>query len=110
MVLNRLSKVCPIVAVSTRVPETNATPSMTATPVRRNLILRARMPLMVTRHIVLLSEAFHAVEDGLRGRVRHLVHDPSVIEEHRAVRVAGRDRIVRDHDDGLAEVLDRLTH
>ena len=51
-----------------------------------------------------LSEALHAVEDAVGGRVEHLVDDPAVGEEHGAVGVRGGDRVVGDHHDRLAEL------
>ena len=40
-----------MVAVSTNVPDTNATPSTTATPVSRKRIFFAQIPLSVTFHM-----------------------------------------------------------
>ncbi len=51
MSLKRLSNVFEIVAVSTNVPEMNATPSITAMPVSRNRTFLDRMPLSVTFHM-----------------------------------------------------------
>ena len=41
--------------------------------------------------------------DELRGRREQLAHDPAVGEEHDALGVGRGDRIVRDHDDRLAD-------
>ena len=51
MSANRSSNVFWIVAVSTRVPDTNATPRITAIAVNRKRILLAARPLRVTFHI-----------------------------------------------------------
>ena len=40
----------------------------------------------------------------------HLVDDAAVGEEHDPVGVAGGDRVVGDHDDRLAELVDGLAH
>ena len=50
----------------------------------------------------------HVVEHGVGGRLEHLVDDVAVGQEQDPVGVAGGGRVVGDHDDGLAEFLDRL--
>src|SRR2546427_638928 len=52
MLANRSSKVFWIVAVSTKVPDTNATPSTTATPVSRKRSRFATRPLRVSFHML----------------------------------------------------------
>src|SRR5689334_20680074 len=99
-----------MVSVRTNVPDMNATPSMTARAVSPNLSLWASSPLMVTRRTVLLADVFHAIDDGLGGRVLELVDDPPVGEEHDAVGVTGGDGVMGDHHDRLAEVGDGLAH
>src|ERR1700710_1973653 len=101
MFANRPSNVLLIVAVSTSVPEMNATPRMTATPVSRNRILWARMPLIVTFHMGLFPQALPAVQASIRRGLVHLVDDVAVGEEDDAVRVPRGDRVVRDHHDRL---------
>ena len=44
--------------------------------------------------------------DALAGRVAQLVDDPTVGEEHDPVGVGRGHRVVGDHDDGLAVVVD----
>ena len=46
----------------------------------------------------------HPIQHGLRRRPRQLSSDPPVGEEDDPVGVAGRCRVVGDHDDGLAEL------
>src|ERR1051325_5289100 len=104
MFAKRPSNVLLIVAVSTSVPEMNATPRMTATPVSRKRTLWARIPLKVTFHMGLFPQALHPVQHAVRGRLVHLVDDLAVGEEHDPVRVPGGDRVVGDHDDRLVQV------
>src|SRR4051794_33593432 len=101
------------VSVSTRVPATNATLIATATVVSSNRNLRAKMLLRATRSMCLQPrghrlEGRHLVEDRLCGRGGKAVDDAAVGEEQDAVGVAGRARVVRHHDDGLAEVVRRV--
>src|SRR3954447_12683340 len=111
MSANRLSNVFPMVSVSTRLPAMKATPSSTARLVVSTRSLRARSPAMVVFSIgALLPELLQAVEHPLGRRVRHLVDDPAVVEEHDAAGVGGRHRIVGDHDDRLAQLLDGAAH
>ena len=55
-------------------------------------------------------ERLHAVENRVRRRLGHLVHDPPVGEEHHAVGATRRGRLVRDHHDGLAELVRGTPH
>ena len=51
-------------------------------------------------------EALQEVEDALRGRRDHVADDLAVGEEDHAVGVRRRHRVVGDHDDRLAHVVD----
>src|SRR3954467_3329898 len=99
-----------IVAVKTSVPQMNATPRMIATPVSTKRTLWERIPLTVTFHMGLFPQALHPVEHAISRWLVHLVDDLPVGEEHDPVRVAGRDRVVRDHDDRLVQVRHRVAH
>src|SRR5690242_10006450 len=115
MSLKRPLNVFEMVSVSTNVPDTNATPRITATPVSRKRTFLAQMPLRVTFHMVwipagLRAQALHLVEHRVGVRRLELVDDGAVGEEHDAVGVSRCDRVVGDHHDGLAEVVDRLAH
>src|SRR5437879_6417614 len=101
MSLKSPSNVLEMVAVSTNVPDTNATPSITATPVSRKRTFLAKIPLSVTFHMWLGAQALHLVEHGIRIRCEQLVDDRAVGEEHDPVGVARGDGVVGDHDDGL---------
>jgi len=48
--------------------------------------------------------------NGPRRRLAHLVHDLPIGQENDPVRVARRDRVVGDHDDGLAHLVHRAAH
>src|ERR1700730_11672531 len=87
-----------------------ATPRMTANAVRANRSLCAARLLMLVLHMALVPEAFHSVKHTLGGRVGHLVDDAAVGEEHDALGVAGRDRVMGDHHDGLSEIPHRRAH
>src|SRR5215213_8094655 len=99
-----------IVSVSTKVPDTNATPSITAMPVSRKRTFLLQIPLSVTFHMRSGAQALHLVEDRVGGRLVQLVDDGAVGEEHDAVGVARGVRVVRDHHDRLPEIVDRLAH
>src|SRR3954452_8263689 len=90
-----------MVAVSTNVPDTNATPNITATPVSRKRTFLAQIPLSVTFHMLLGAQALHLVEHGVGIGCEQLIHDGAVVEEHHPIGVARCDRVVGDHDDGL---------
>src|SRR4029078_6489003 len=100
MSLNRPLKVFVIVSVSTNVPETNATPSITAMPVSRKRTFLLQMPLSVTFHMGSGAQALHLVEDRGGVGLEQLVDDRAVGEEHDAVGVARRVGVVGDHHDG----------
>ena len=59
---------------------------------------------------VQLLEPTHVVEHGIRGGIGQLVGDATIGEEDHTVRVAGRDRVVGDHDDRLAELAHGVAH
>ena len=60
--------------------------------------------------VVQLLESTHVVEHGIGGRIGQLVGDATIGEEDHAVGVAGGDRVVGDHDDGLAELANGVPH
>src|SRR6478672_9678483 len=99
-----------MVAVSTNVPDTNATPNITATPVSRERTFLAQIPLSVTLHMWLGAQALHLVEHGIGVGDEQLVDDRAVGEEHHPVGVPRGDGVVRDHDDRLTQVVDGLAH
>src|SRR3954447_16346229 len=110
MLSNNRSNVLLRVSVSTSVPATNATLIATATVVSSSRNLRAKMLFSATRSMCLQPrghrlEGCHLVQDRLRGRGREAVDDAPVRQKQDAVGVAGRPRVVRDHHDGLAEVV-----
>src|SRR3954452_11961242 len=110
MSLNKPLKVLEMVSVSTNVPDTNATPNITAMPVSRKRTFLAQIPLSVTFHMELGAQALHLVEHGVGVGCEELVDDRAVGEEHHPVGVSRGDGVVRDHHDGLAELVDRLAH
>ena len=94
-----------IVSVKTNVPATNATPMTTAKPVSAVRSLRASRPLSAT---LSTSHGLHQVEHALGALAAAVVHDPAVAEHDDAVGHRGGVRVVRDHHDGLAELVDGL--
>src|SRR2546430_9701048 len=110
MSVKRPSNVFEMVAVSTKVPDTNATPSMTAMPVSRKRTFFDQIPLRVTFHTRSGAQTLHLVEHGVGVRVVELVDDRAVGQEDHTIRVGRGDRVVGDHHDGLAETVDRLAH
>src|ERR687883_1530576 len=84
----------------------SVTPSATASAVRINRSLRANSPRRATLRME-LADGLHEVEDVL-GAVRLLgvVDDLAVGEDEQPVGVGGGGRVVRDHDDRLAELVD----
>ena len=101
----------PMVSVSTSVPAMKATPRRTARLVVRSRSLRAARSLRVVRNMAIYSpKLLHAVEHPVGRRCGHLVDDAAVGEEDDAVGVAGRDGVVGDHHDGLAELAHGLAH
>src|SRR5262245_29043137 len=105
---NRSSKPASIVSVVVRVAARNVTPSTTAVHMPSSRRLWAHRPFNVRAIMTSAPEALHAVEHLVGARVRHLVDDAAVGEERDAVGVAGGARVVGHHDDGLAQVVDRV--
>src|SRR4030088_468803 len=102
---------CLIVSVRTKVPAMNMTPSTTASAVSARRSLWAMRLLRVafsTRRLA--PEGLHLVEHQLGRGAVHLADHPSVHEEDRPVGVAGGDRVVGDHDHGLAKLPHRVLH
>src|SRR4051794_7610925 len=99
--------------VKTRVPATKATPSTTAATDISMRSLCARRERTLRRNMSGPSpcgvELGHPREDALRSRFGHLVDDAAVRQEEHAIGVRRRLRVVRDHDDGLAEGVDAGT-
>src|ERR671939_333224 len=95
MSLKRPLNVFEIVSVSTKVPDTNATPSITAMPVSRKRTFLLQMPLSVTFHMAgaLRAEALHLVEDVHHDRLAELVdrlaHEGQDLGARTLVEVAG---------------------
>src|ERR687886_1740039 len=84
----------------------SVTPRATASAVRIKRSLRAKRPRSATLRMG-SADRLHEVEDVL-GAVRLLgvVDDPAVGEDEQPVGVGGGGRVVRDHDDRLAELVD----
>src|SRR5689334_14170587 len=104
MFAKRSLNVFSMVAVSTSVPETNATPSTTAIAVSKKRILFAASPRRVTFHTGSLSEPAHLAEDRIGIRFAQLVDDAAVRKKHDTVGEGCRSRVVGDHHDRLFEV------
>src|SRR5438445_4934523 len=98
-----------IVSVSTRVPDRNPIPRMTATNVETNRALCINRPRTETFHTS-VAQLLEPVEHLLLRRVVHRVDDAPVLEEERAVGVPGGHRIVGDDDDRLTQVVDGAAH
>src|SRR5690348_11499240 len=100
------------VSVRTNVPEMNVTPKMIASAVSASRSLCASSPLSVTFRMchppLLIAERPHAFQHGVGGRRFELAHHRPVGQEHHPVGVGGTARVVRHHDDRLAEFADRL--
>src|SRR5438874_3412645 len=67
-------------------------------------------PLIVARHTSVAPERLHPVEHLVGRRSLHLIDDATVAQEDRVVGVAGSHRVVRDHDDGPAELVNGPSH
>src|SRR4051812_29366826 len=94
-----------MVSESTNVPETKATPSVTAATVssRRSLLVsRLRSETRSTSR----PQPAHDLEDPLAGRLWELLDDLAVDQEHDAVGVRRGAGVVGDHHHGLAQVVD----
>jgi hypothetical protein len=64
----------------------------------------------VARDDITVPEPLEPVQHAVGGRLRHLVDDPSIGEEHDTVGVRRSDRIVGHHHDRLAVLADGLLH
>src|SRR5580704_13856179 len=106
MVPNSVLNVLCKVSVSTNVPEMKVTPRMIASAVSASRSLWASRPLMVTLRIS-GSQGPHLLQDRIGGRLVELAHHGPIGQEDDPVRVRGAARVVRDHDDRLAELRDR---
>src|ERR1700723_3321473 len=102
MLPNRLLNVLCRVSVRTNVPEMKVTPSTMASAVSASRSLWASRPLIVTFHMS-CPQGPHPLEDRIGGRLLKVADHGTVGAEHHPVRVRGPARVVRDHDDGLAE-------
>src|ERR1700761_1604187 len=103
MLPNRLLNVLCRVSVSTKVPEMNVTPSTMASAVSASRSLWASRPLIVTFHMS-GSQRPDPLQDGVGGGLEELADHRSVGQEDDPVRVRGTARVVRHHDDRLAEL------
>ena len=56
----------------------------------------------------MLGHRLHQVEDALGGRAGAVVRDAAVAEHDDPIGDRGGMRVVGDHHDGLAEVVDRV--
>src|SRR5262245_12912113 len=100
-----------MVSVSTSVPAMSATPSVTARAVVIRRSFLASRPWKTTFSMAgSLPEPLHALEHLVGSRLPHLIDDPAVREEHDAVGVAGRGRVVGDHDDRLVHLVHGAAH
>src|SRR5918996_56877 len=102
---NRSSKLARRVSPSTRVPARKATPRNTAKAVPTRRRPWPRISLTVSDNMS-VSQLLDAVEHGRRRRVVEVIDDPAVGQELRPVGVRGRHRVVGDHHDGLAHLVD----
>src|SRR5580693_344873 len=91
------------VSVSTKVPAMKVTPNTIARAVSARRSLCAMRPFRVTRHIS-VPQCPHALEDGIGCWRGELVDDVAVSEENDPVGICSTVRIVRHHDDRLAEL------
>ena len=92
-------------SVRTRVPLTNATPSAMDSAVMTNRSLWASSPLRATVSTGQPPSVFRRSRTLVGRRVGHLGDDAPVGQEHDAVGVARGGRVVRDHHDGLPELV-----
>src|ERR1700722_12615939 len=109
MLLNSVLNVLCSVSVRTNVPAMNVTPITMASAVRASRSLCASRPLMVTRHMS-GSQGANALQHRVSGRLRQFVDDVAVRQEDDTVGIGRPVRVVRDHDDGLAEFGDGSAH
>src|SRR5690606_12561416 len=102
---NRSSKDDRRLAPMNRVAARKPTPRTMAVPVERRRRRWARSDAKVTVNTS-GPQVLHAVEDRLGRRLVQLVDDAPVGEEEDGVGVGGGDRVVGDHRDGLAHLVD----
>src|SRR6266567_4314742 len=107
MLPNSTLKVLFKVSVKTNVPEMKATPSMIASAVSASRSLWARMPLIVTFRMS-GPQRPHPLQDRIGGRLFKFADHGPVSQEEDPVRVRRPARVVRHHDDRLAELGHRL--
>ena len=89
----------------------SAVPSSTVTNVASEAVARCRSEAKASRVMTpppldQLVEVRHLSGDRVGGGPVHPARDPSVDEEDHGVGVRRRDRVVGDHDDRLAQVVD----
>src|SRR6056297_172274 len=109
--VNRLSNVARKLSASTNEPTTNDTLAVIAKRMASVRPQRARMLLRAMRVPALMSVPVLEVVDDLVGRrFDHLTVDLAVADEDDPVGVRGGDRVMGDHHDRLAEVVDGRPH
>ena len=98
------------VSENIRIPVTNATPSTIAKVLSSSRTRRASRLLREARimrsDVVMAASRAIGVEDLLAGGAAQLVDDAAVGEEEHPVGPRRGDRVVGDHHDGLAVVVD----
>src|SRR3954449_640341 len=94
-----------MVSDKTNVPDTKATPSVTAATVRKSRSLLTSRFRSETFSMS-AAEPAHDLEHAVPGGASQLLDDRAVDEEHHAVGVRRGARVMGDHHDRLAEVVD----
>jgi hypothetical protein len=95
-----------IVSVKMYVPAMRQTPRATARAVSAMRSLRANSPRKAT-FCMGLADRLHQVQDVVGAVAGLLVVDEAPVGQHeQAIGVRGGGRVVRDHDDRLAELVD----
>src|SRR6056297_2012312 len=110
---NRSLKVARRLSASTNDPTTNDTPAVMAKPMASVRPQRARMLLRAMSAVdpaLMSGPALEVVDDLIGGRVGHLAGDLAVTDEDDPVGVGGREGVVGDHHDRLAELVDGPPH
>src|SRR6266571_8369135 len=102
MLPNSTANVLFRVSVKTNVPEMKATPSTIASAVSTSRSLWASSPLIVTFRTS-GPQRPHPLQDRVGGRLVEFADHRPVGQEEDPVRVRGPARVVRHHDDRLAE-------
>src|SRR3954454_13416540 len=92
-------------AISSPVAEASVTASQMATNAPVRVARRARSVCKEMRNMS-GPPSVQASADLLGGRLLHLARDPPIGHEHDAVRPRGGRRIVRDHDQRAAALVD----